>query len=105
MHGSHGAGGVRIIPEATMREYQQPEPSIPRVPGHHQDWLLAIREGRPAGSNFDYGGPLTEIGLLGMIAIRFPGTKLQWDTDEMRFTNCDEANAYVAPAYRDGWTL
>jgi hypothetical protein len=88
-----------------MQEYKQPEPTIPRVPGHHQDWLLAIREGRPAGSNFDYGGPLTEIGLLGMIAIRFPGTQLQWDSDNMRFANCDEANAYVAPEYREGWTL
>ena len=105
MHGSHGAGGVRIIPEAKMREYKQPEPTIPRVPGHHQDWLLAIQEGRQAGSNFDYGGPLTEIGLLGMIAIRFPGTQLQWDTQNMRFANCDEANAYVNPEYRAGYTL
>jgi len=104
-HGSHGAGGVRIIPEAKMQAYQRPEPTIPRVPEHHQDWLQAIREGRPAGSNFDYGGPLTEIGLLGMIAIRLPGTTLQWDTENMRFTNCDDANRFVTPEFRSGWTL
>lgn len=105
MHGSHGAGGVRIIPEAKMRAYKKPEPTIPRAAEHHQDWLQAIRQGRQAGSNFDYGGPLTEIGLLGLIAIRFPGTTLQWDAENMRFSNCDEASACITPQFRPGWTL
>ncbi len=105
MHGSHGAGGVRIFPEAKMQAYEKPEPSIPRVPGHHQDWLLAIREGRQAGSNFDYGGPLTELGLLGAIAIKFPGQKLEWNSAATRFTNLAEANQYVNPPYRAGWKL
>ncbi|MHC4626738.1 MAG: Gfo/Idh/MocA family protein, partial [Planctomycetota bacterium] len=55
MHGSHGAGGVRIIPETKMREYKTPSETIPRVRGHHQDWLNAIKTGGKAGSNFDYG--------------------------------------------------
>jgi hypothetical protein len=88
-----------------MRAYKQPEQTIPRVPGHHQDWLLAVREGRQAGSNFDYGGPLTEIALLGMIAIRMPGTQLEWDSEAMRFTNCDVANQFVKPAFRANWSL
>ncbi len=104
-HGSHGAGGVRIVPEAKMQEYQQPEQTIPRVPGHNQDWLIAIREGRQAGSNFDYGGSLAELGLLGVIAMQFPGVKLEWDAENTRFTNCDRANQFVNPAYRQGWTL
>ena len=65
MHGSHGAGGCRILPDAKANETKQPEQRIPRVKNHHWDWLEAIRTGRPAGSNFDYGGPLTELGLLG----------------------------------------
>jgi hypothetical protein len=105
IHGSHGAGGVRIIPEAKMQAYKRPEPTIPRVPGHHQDWLMAIREGRQAGSPFDYGGQLTELGLLGVIAIKFPGTKLEWDAAQTRFANHDEANQYVNPPYRAGWSL
>ncbi len=102
-YGSHGAGGVRIVPEAKMQEYEPPEPTIPRVPGHHADWVLAIREGRPAGSPFHYGGPLTELGLLGVIAIRFAGHKLEWDAEAMRFTNCDDANQWVDPPPREGW--
>jgi hypothetical protein len=104
-YGSHGAGGVRIVPETKMREYQPPEPTLPRVPDHYADWTLAIREGRPAGSDFSYGGPLTELGLLGMIAVRLPGTKLQWDGPSMRFTNSDEANRWINPEARSGWAV
>ncbi len=107
MHGSHGAGGVRIIPEARMKDYKVPEEKIPRVPkGHHQnDWLNAIRENRPACSSFEYGGALSEIGLLGMIAVRRSGTRLEWDGNAMKFTNDAEANALLTPMYREGWTL
>ncbi len=105
-HGSHGAGGVRIVPEEKMRAYERPEPSIPRVKGHHQDFLAAIREGRKAGSDFaEYGGPLTEIAMIGIIAMNFPGRKLTWDAPNMRFTDCDEANGYIKPPYREGWSL
>jgi predicted dehydrogenase len=105
MHGSHGAGGCRILPDAKANETKQPEQRIPRVENHHWDWLEAIRTGRPAGSNFDYGGPLTELGLLGAIAVRFPTQTLKWDTGAMCFTNCSEANVFLNPPYRDGWTL
>jgi predicted dehydrogenase len=105
MYGSHGAGGVRIIPENKMKVYQPPPKTILRVPGHHQDWLQAITKGTKAGSDFSYGGPLTEIALLGVIALRFAGKKLEWDTQKMRFTNCPEADAFIHPPYRAGWTL
>jgi len=105
MYGSHGAGGVRIIPETAMKAYKLPEQKIPRVKEHHDDWLRAIREGGKAGSDFSYGGPLTELAMLGVIALKLPGTKLQWDAVAARFTNCDEANEYIHPPYRQGWTL
>ena len=105
IHSSHGAGGCRILPDARAKEIQLPEQRIPRVKNHHWDWLEAIRTGRPAGSNFDYGGPLTELGLLGAIAVRFPTQKLEWDSDAMRFTNFSEANGLLKTPYRDGWTL
>ena len=82
-----------------------PAEKIKRVKSHAWDWIDAVRTGRQAGSNFDYGGPLTEVALVGAIAIRFPGQTLQWDAKAARFTNHDAANAYVNPPYRDGWTL
>jgi predicted dehydrogenase len=105
MYGSHGAGGVRIIPETAMKAYTLPEKKIPRVKEHHDDWLRAIREGRKAGSDFSYGGPLSEIAMVGVIALKMPGTKLEWDAQAMKFTNCPEANQFLDPPYRKGWTL
>ncbi len=106
VYGSHGAGGVRIIPQAKMKIYQRPQKKLPRGLEHHRDWLQAIRNGTKAGSDFAaYGGPLTEVAMLGVIAIKFPGVKLEWDAEKMRFTNHAEANQYVNPPYRQGWTL
>lgn len=104
-YGSHGAMGVRLIPEKKMQEYKRPAKTLPRVEGHLQEWLGAIRTGRKASTDFSYAGPLTEIALLGVIATKLAGTKLEWDSKTMRFTNCDEANQYLKQAYRWGWGL
>jgi len=105
MHGSHGAGGLRIVPESKMKAYELPPKTLPRSKGHHEDWMLACKGGEPASSNFDYGGPLTEMALLGVLAIRNQNRKLIWDVKNMRITNDREADKYVKPPYREGWTL
>jgi predicted dehydrogenase len=108
IHGSHGAGGCRLVPESLMDQHSgknAPPEKIARVKNHAWDWLEAIRTGRQAGSNFGYGGPLTQVALLGAIAIRFPGQTLKWDDKAARFTNFKAANAYVNPPYRGGWKL
>lgn len=105
-YGSHGAGGVRIYPESKMKAYKQPARSIPRTAEHHKEFLNAIREGRKADSDFAaYGGGLTEIALLGIIAIRCLGNELKWDSANMRFTNSDRANSFLRPKFREGWSL
>ena len=105
-YGSHGAGGVRIIPEAKMKAYKLPAKKIPRVKEHHADWLQAIRKGTKSGSDFfAYGGPLTELAMLGVIAIRLAGVTLEWDAQAMEFKNSTVANDLVNPPYRAGWTL
>lgn len=109
MHGSHGAGGLRIVPESKMKEYKPPQKTITRVrggdAGHEQDWVRACKDGKPASSNFDYGGPLTEMVLLGVVAMRVKDQKLVWDGENMRFANSGQANELVQPPYREGWTL
>lgn len=105
-HGSHGAGGVRLVPEAANREYSRPEKSLPRVRGHHADFLDAIRQGTRAGCDFhDYGAPLSELAMLGIIAMNFPGQKLEWDGEAGRFTSLEEANAFLDPPARPGWEI
>jgi predicted dehydrogenase len=105
VYGSHGAGHVRLIPQARMDAYQRPAKTIPRVREHHWDWLQAIHNGTRAGSDFSYGGPLTELALLGVVAIKFAGTRLEWNSPAMRFANCPQANAFLNPTYRKGWKL
>jgi len=108
VHGSHGAGGCRLFPDALMEANSgsnAPAQKIPRVKSHAADWLEAIRTGRQAGSNFGYGGRLTQTALIAAIAIRFPGETLKWDDRAGRFTNNDAANKLVNPPYRKGWKL
>ncbi len=109
LHGSHGAGGARIVPESRMKEVGRPAAKIPRVQdgsaGHERDWLRACKTGKPASSTFDYGGALTEMVLLGVVAMRIKDQHLDWDAQNLKFRNCDEANLLVRPEYHNGWLL
>jgi predicted dehydrogenase len=105
IHGSHGAGGARIFPETKMKAYGRPPRMIERSKGHYQDWIEACKGGKAASSNFDYGGALTEMVLLGVLAMRVKNKRLEWDGEKMRVTNNDEANEYINPPYRPGWSL
>jgi hypothetical protein len=109
LHGSHGADGVRIIPEARMKDYKRPAKKLRRITeGHEGDWIRACKEGSsaaPPSSPFEYGGALTEMVLLGMLAIRLKDQRLEWDSKNLRFTNNEKANELLHIPYRDGWTL
>ena len=79
--------------------------SIPPSPGHQVEWIEACKGAKPAGSNFNYSGPLTETIVMGMIALRFPNQVLQWDGANMKFVNNEKADAWIKPNYREGWSL
>lgn len=100
------ANSPRLIPETAMQAYKRPPKTIPRVQtSHEMEWVNAIRENRQPGSSFDFAGPFTEAVVMGNLALRNPYRKLEWDGDNMRFTNDEEANAYVRPFLRNGWTF
>lgn len=102
-------GSPRLIPEAKMREFERPPKTLPRIDGgkdgHERDWIQACKGGKPACSNFDYSGPLTETVVMGNLAILNPGKRLNWDGEKMKVTNDEQANAYVNVPYREGWSL
>ena len=116
-----------LLPTSRMKEFKQPTPTIARVPndmgGHQSSWVEACKDpsaARPS-SSFDYAGPLTEIVLMGNLAVRsffhgeksgngnrlrFPGRKkLLWDGENMKITNFEPANQFVRREYRKGWNL
>jgi len=75
-----------------------------RSKGHHRDWLDACKGGPPPGSNFEYGAALTEVGLLGLVALRV-GKKLSWDAKSLKCRNAPAADEYLKESYRPGWEL
>jgi len=108
MCGTYG-DSPRLIPEGRMREYERPGKTLERIEGdvggHEKNWVRACKGGEPACSNFDYAGFLTEAVLMGNLAIRCPGERLNWDGENMKVTNVPEANEYVRRQYRQGWTF
>jgi hypothetical protein len=101
--GTYGEN-TRLVPVAQMKDYKFPPPLLTRSPGHHRDWIRACKGGEPSCSNFDIAAPFTEWILLGVIALRVEG-RLEWDSAKMRFTNNAEANRYLRPTIRKGWSL
>jgi hypothetical protein len=80
--------------------------TIPRSPGHNEEWFRMMRGGPPAYSNFDIAAYLTEIILLGCIAMRVgAGKRMNWDGPRMKSTNCPEAAQFVKRKNRKGWNL
>lgn len=118
-----GAGGVlyigskgkilgdRILPDALNESYQRPEPYIASSPGHRMEWILACKGGDPAGSNYEWAGPLTETVLLGNIALRpelrekLSYKSLKFDPETLSFPNMPEADQFLHYQYREGWKL
>jgi predicted dehydrogenase len=103
--------GNTVYPEARAKEVGQIPKTIPRVADHYGEWLGACKGGKVPGSNFDFAGPLAEAVLLGNITLRvqlredLTRFKLLWDSANLKFTNLDDANAFVRREYRAGWQL
>jgi predicted dehydrogenase len=115
----------KLLPEKEFADYQGPHESLPRITNkEHKDiddnmkreWVRAIKEGKPdlAMSNFDYAALLTETILLGNVAMRAGKPeevkkrqfrRLEWDGPNMKVTNAPEAEQYIKPEPRKGWSL
>ncbi len=81
------------------------QPYIENSIGHHQEWIAAIKNGTPTGSNFAYATDLTETVLLGNVSYRAGKKKLEWDSEKMKATNLDAADEFIKREYRKGWSL
>lgn len=95
---------TRLVPTEKMADYKFPAKSLTRSPGHYQDWIRACKGGDPACSNFNVAAPFVSWMLLGVIALRVEG-KLEWDGVKGQFTNNKEANQYLKPHVRKGWSI
>ena len=90
-----------------MTQYTAPKSEkdlIPKSPGHHAEWIIGAKTGKPTLCNFDYSGALVESNMLALAAYRV-GKALEYDPKSGKVTNCPEAEQYLTRPYRDGWVL
>lgn len=96
------AGGPRLLPREKYKAH--PRPDL-KPTTHWANFVDACLGATKVESPFSVAGPMTETILLGTIAERFPGEKLEWNAAEMKITNHAEANALLRRTYRDGWAI
>ena len=94
--------GPQLFPKARFKDYPLPE-LAPR--NHYHHWIDACLGKAATTAGFDYSGPLTEMVLLGTVALLCAGKELAWDAARMEVTNVPEANQHLRRTYRDGWAV
>jgi predicted dehydrogenase len=92
----------QLLPEDKFKDVTRAQ-LPPR--NHYHHFVDACLGGEPTESHFAQTGPMTEAILLGTVAIRVPGQKLEWDSARLKVQNRPEANAFLRRNYRDGWHL
>jgi predicted dehydrogenase len=93
---------AQLFPQAKFRGYKPP---VILEGNHYHEWVDACLGEGTTSASFSYGGPLTEALLLGVVANRFPGTKLAWDPEKLEVPNIAAANAVLQRNYRDGFQV
>jgi predicted dehydrogenase len=103
MHNTYGAH-PRLLPQSLQDSAGKPPEKLARIPGeaHELNWVDAAKGKTQASSPFEYGAKLTEVMLLGVVALR-AGKKIQYDGANMKVTNVPEANQYLSRQPRQGW--
>ena len=72
---------------------------------HWMEWMHAAKYGTQPSCNWEYGAHITELCLLGNIAIAHHGTQLRSDGNTRKFVNSESANATFTRPRRKGWEL
>lgn len=97
-----------LLPEEKFKGRPAPAPATtsPASPGHHHQWVQACLDENPAAAsaNFGYGGPLSEIVMLGCLAHRL-GRRIEWDAKNLAVANAPEAEPLIHLTYRAGMHL
>ena len=101
--GPEGTSPRVLLPAEKFKDFTPPPKTIRRTIGHYQEWIAAAKGGPPANCNFDFASLIAETALIGVISAR-TGKHLAWDAPNIRF-NDNEANEYINPPYRSGWSL
>ncbi|MDB6031381.1 MAG: oxidoreductase domain protein [Verrucomicrobiales bacterium] len=99
-------GRGEFLSGSTYDDFKSVAETLPKASNfdkcHYEEWIMACKGGPKAYSNFDYAGPLTEMILLGNVALR-SGKKIEWNAKKMKVTNDKDANRLLTKKYRKGY--
>ncbi len=107
-----GQIGPRTIPEFTKIENKNAFQRIPPVKEgdwtkgnrHIQEWIAACKAGTQPCASFEHSAPLTEMVLLGNVAL-LSGEPIEWDSEKMQILGNSQAERFLQREPRDGWRL
>lgn len=106
--GSEGAmliphqSGPQLFPKEKFRGIERP---TLKGPTHYHRFVDACLGGEPAASRFEISGPMAETIILGTVALRVPGEKLEWDAKHLKIPNRPDAEKFLRRTYRSGWNV
>lgn len=106
-----GENGALLLPHTSGPQLLPREQfatlARPQVKGenHYHGFVNSILDNLACESPFDISGPMSEAVILGTVAIRTPGVKLEWDAPALTISNSSAANSLLRRSYRDGWKI
>jgi hypothetical protein len=111
MYDTYGLNS-RLLPKSLQDSVGTPAPKLPRITtSHEQNWADAAKGKGTASTPFEYAAQLTEVMLLGIVALR-AGAKIHYDGANMRVTNIVrmgdktiDPNDFLKRDYRPGFEL
>ena len=99
----YGTRSITINGESMEDIAEIPE-SIPRSPGHQQNFVDAVKARTQPESNLEYAREMTLPMHLALASYRL-GRPLQWNAKKEKFVGDDEANALLSRPYRKEWNF
>ena len=96
----------RLLPADQFKDYQPPAPTLPRAPqdNHYLEWVQACKTGSPTMSNFEFASLVTEVVLLGNVAL-LTGETVHVNPKTGDLLSPLSARRYLSRPYRKGWAL
>jgi predicted dehydrogenase len=104
MHDTYGYN-PRLLPQSLHESVGKPPQTYERIKtSHEMNWVDAIRGTQKTTSPFEYSARLTEIMLLGVVALN-AGKKIRYDGPGMKVLDVPDSDALLKRKYRAGWEL
>lgn len=88
----------------TFSDLPEVPQTIPRSPGHQQNFVDAVKSRTQPESNLEYARKMTLPMHLGLISFRL-GRKLEWNSSKEKFISDREANQLLERKPRKPWNL